>query len=281
MMRAGHRTFALIALAVVLSGTAAAQSERAHNWQRCTNAGDVHPPSVVIAGCTEVIRGRETPQNKSVALRNRAIAYRQLGDPRALEDATRIVSLEQVNRWYRIGQRGSMHLYFGDRTAAERDYQRAVDLAPEEDTDKTNRASMFAAAGNYEAAMSGFAAALAEEEPDDRDTVLYCRCWARVYLNRDLDLARNDCDEALRLEESGLTYYTRGILGLRQGRYQDAWNDLDAAVRFDPSDGYRRYARGFAAAGLGRANEAAEDWMAGAAREATAARYFAALGITP
>ena len=78
-------------------------------------------------------------------------------------------------------------------------------------------------------------------------------CWIRVaYLNRELDLARQHCDVAVTLKPGSNSYLdSRALVALKQGRYQDAWNDYDAAIRIKSDGAHYWYGRGIAALRLG------------------------------
>ena len=86
------------------------------------------------------------------------------------------------------------------------------------------------------------------------------RCWARTLWGEGLDLARADCDAALRLSPGQPSVLaSRGLLGLRQGRFADAWSDYDAAAQSNPGEARYLYGRGVAALRLGRTEEARAD----------------------
>ena len=86
------------------------------------------------------------------------------------------------------------------------------------------------------------------------------RCWARAVSNSELDKARADCDAALKLEGNDPnTLDSRGLVGLKQGKYAEAWADYDAALRVVPSAAGYRYGRGIAALRLGRIEEGNAD----------------------
>lgn len=68
---------------------------------------------------------------------------------------------------------------------------------------------------------------------------------------------------------------------LKQGRFQDAWNDYDTAVRGDASIAHFRYGRGIATLRLGRTAEGQADLAAAAALDANIAATYAGYGVTP
>lgn len=108
-----------------------------------------------------------------------------------------------------------------------------------------------------------------------RDDIDELRCWVRVSEGSDLKLARRLCDAALRkrpqnpeiLEETG-------VLLLKAGDYQAAFDSFQSASRWSPSTASYIYGRGVAARLLGRTEEG--ESLVGAAKkiEAKVAERF-------
>ena len=71
------------------------------------------------------------------------------------------------------------------------------------------------------------------------------------------------------------------MVGLKQGRFQDAWNDYDAAVRINPNGASWVYGRGIAALRLGRTEEARADIARAQALAADVTQFYADYGIRP
>ncbi|HYC68716.1 tetratricopeptide repeat protein [Brevundimonas sp.] len=108
------------------------------------------------------------------------------------------------------------------------------------------------------------------------------RCWTRAVANTDLATARTACDRSLALEpDNAAVLDSRGLVGLRQGRFQDAWNDYAAAVRLAPDDGGYLYGRGLAALRLGRRDEGRADLVTALGLNPEVASQFAAWGLRP
>lgn len=130
-------------------------------------------------------------------------------------------------------------------------------------------------AGEYDAAISDAdqAAALLGENRD----VLNAQCWTRAVANRELDKARVACDASLAMEARPAVLDSRGLVNLREGKWQAAWDDYDAAFTADPMMTGSLYGRGLAALALGRS----EDGEADLKRAASAAQEFARYGLTP
>jgi tetratricopeptide (TPR) repeat protein len=130
-------------------------------------------------------------------------------------------------------------------------------------------------AGEYDAAISDAdqAAMLLGET---RDT-LNAQCWTRAVANRELDRARLACDASLALGVRPAVLDSRGLVNLREGKWQAAWEDYDAAFTADPAITGSLYGRGLAALALGRTQEGEADLK----RAASVAAEFARYGLTP
>jgi tetratricopeptide (TPR) repeat protein len=130
-------------------------------------------------------------------------------------------------------------------------------------------------AGEYDAAIDDAdrAAALLGENRD----VLNAQCWTRAVANRELDRARLACDASLALGARPSVLDSRGLVNLREGKWQAAWEDYDAAFGADPTLTVSLYGRGLAALALGRKEEGETDLR----RAASAAQEFTRYGLTP
>jgi tetratricopeptide (TPR) repeat protein len=119
--------------------------------------------------------------------------------------------------------------------------------------------------------------AAARTNPDDANAQ-NMRCWLRGMASTDLDAGAIACDIAIRLApEIAAVHDSAGLVALRQGRWQDAWNSYDRAVSLDHGKFSFLYGRGLAALALGRSRDAALDLRA--AR--LAAPEYAELGLDP
>lgn len=81
-------------------------------------------------------------------------------------------------------------------------------------------------------------------------------CWSLTVLGEAPDEARAACDARLRVApDDAEALDSRGLLNLKQGRFQEAWNDYDRAVGINPQGVSWHYGRGIAAIRLGRIEE--------------------------
>lgn len=99
-------------------------------------------------------------------------------------------------------------------------------------------------------------------------------CWTRATAERELDVARVHCDTAIAADPNADFLDSRGLLNLRESRFQDAWNDFDAAVRADETHAHARYGRGVSALRLGRTAEGQADLTAARALDNDIARTW-------
>lgn len=112
--------------------------------------------------------------------------------------------------------------------------------------------------------------------PDNAD-MLNAKCWSRAVANSELEIARAACDRSLEMDRSPAALDSRGLLGLRQGRWREAWADYDAALAVNPMLVGSLYGRGLAALAMGRVAEGEADL----AKAASAAAEFRRYGLTP
>ncbi len=291
------RRLALLSLPVALALTAAtamAQSP-ADDWARCR--GD--DPQAVVAGCGAVIGASGlTDSERTEALSRRGLAYRIQRDyPHAIADYQEILRLNPRASWAHSGL-GKAYDASGDQQRAIGEYDVALGLA-ENDLDGAgpqsteyqrrlaligqilyDRGGVFEQLHNDERAMQDYRDGM-RRVPQDAD-LGNALCWILAIRGESLDEARIACDRSLRLRpDYPPTLDSRGLVGLKQHRFQDAWNDYDAAVRIQPRGPSWLYGRGVAALRLGRNAEGRADIAAAEALNDGIAQYFIELGIRP
>ncbi len=103
------------------------------------------------------------------------------------------------------------------------------------------------------------------------------RCWVRAVANKELDVARWACNEAVDInKDDPAVWDSAGLVGLRTGEWQAAWNDYNRAYTLDSRMTGSLYGRGLAGLALGRADADAD-----LAKAASAAPEFAGYGLNP
>ncbi len=96
-----------------------------------------------IKACTQIIDGKDTNQNKSMAFYNRAWAYRQKGDyDSAIADDTRAIELDPKNAHAFI-DRGGAYFYKREYDLSIADSTRAIELSPKAPEPYVNRGAAY------------------------------------------------------------------------------------------------------------------------------------------
>lgn len=130
--------------------------------------------------------------------------------------------------------RAQVYLGMKDYDRAMQDYDKALELFPDLSQALVVRAWLFEKAGRDEEALADFDHA-AKAAPSDV-SAWRGSCRERRILNKDLDTALADCNEALRLspgDVEGAVF--RAEVEIRLGRCTEAKADFDAAAKADPS----------------------------------------------
>ncbi len=122
-----------------------------------------------------------------------------------------------------------------------------------------------------DAAIAQWTAWLAAHPYDIRQEQAYnARCWNRMQLGRELDLAMKDCEEALDADSKNPDYLdSRGWLWLRLAQPAKARADFDRALARRDDAAMSMYGRGLARLRLGDATGAQSDFAAARARART------------
>lgn len=167
----------------------------------------------------------------------------------------------------------------GDQDAALESLSQSIDLAPQNDALR-ERASIYIARNDIEAATRDMDKLVRRGNALASDYSL--RCWLRAH-GDSLNDARKDCDRAIEMNsELAAAFGNRGLVGLRQGRNIEAWNDFNTALRLGGSDdwvAWRVFGRGVAAWGQGRAVEGRQDIETALHSKPTVVADFARFGV--
>ena len=293
MIRSSLLAFGLMA-GLTASAAATVQTPE-QDWARCR--GD--SAEAVIAGCTAVIGASGlTDGERTEALSLRAAAYRVRRDyPHAIADYQEALRLNPRAIWAHRGL-GKAYGASGDFRRAIGAYDIALSLAETElggagpqSPEHTGRLMrvgqiLYDRGGVYEQlhederAMQDYRDGM-RRVPQNAD-LGNALCWILAIRGESLDEARSACDRALRIRpDHPPTLDSRGLVGLKQRRFQDAWNDYDAAVRVQPRGPSWLYGRGIAALRLGRTEEGRADIAAAEALNDSITQYYVELGIRP
>jgi len=285
----------LFVLAMIGPASAFAQDAE-QDWVRCR--GDNR--ETVVAGCTALLGSESlSAPEREEALERRAFAYRSGRDyPHAIADYQDALRLNPRAIAAHSGL-GTTYGASGDPQRAIGEYDIALGLAENElggagpqsaeygrrlariGRILYDRGGAYEQAHDDERALQDYRDGMRRvpQEPDLGNAL----CWLLAIKGESLDEARSACDRSLRLRpDHPPTLDSRGLVGLKQRRFQDAWNDYDAAVRLQPNGGPSwLYGRGIAALRLGRTAEGQADMARAEERSAGMRQYYAELGIQP
>jgi len=229
----------------------------------CADLENNIPDDRQIAACTTLIDGREyQPGIRAGAMGMRALVHRERGDfANAVRDYDMAIAGFQVL----LAAAGS---------------EERGDLVAMLVSQHNGRGATHAARGDYRRAAPDFREAM-RLDPANVDAPNNL-CFSLAALNESLDEARAACDASLALRPNDAAALdSRGLVGLRQARFQEAWTDYDAAVRLDPADAHYLYGRGVAALRLGRTREGEADIARARNIDAGVADTYAGYGIRP
>ena len=244
-------------------------------------------PAEAAASAASSAGATEDAQLTADAYARRGAASASRGDyAGALADLERACALAPASAAF-LAQRGQIHLQLKQPEQATQDFDKALQIDPQQFDARMRRASMRARAKNDDGALADLAEldkALAPEAQMrvemghlylslhapaqavaqyDRwiphhtrefqvENILYERCWARVQLGTELDKAMDDCDAAVDANAKNPVFLAaRGWAFLRQGKPAKARDDFDRSIALKPDAAFALYGRGLARLGLG------------------------------
>ena len=144
----------------------------------------------------------------------------------------------------------------GDKGSALKDYNRALELAPDNAGIYYNRGVLFVTQENYDSALKDYNAALRIDPTYVAALSNRGRLYAFTHNN---SAALADYSQAIRLEPSAPLYQERGSVYVQQHEFQRALDDENAAIRLDPSIALAYFFRSMAYGGLGAGDKASAD----------------------
>lgn len=238
----------------------------------------------------------------------------------ALADLTRACELAPENPEV-FFERGEVYRDTGKADLALKDFDRTLELKPDDVPALLERAKLRVKAKNFAGARTDLDAVdgIAAKEADVRfelaqdyvqadlpgqavkqldywvlshkndaklRTGLAGRCWARALQNDNLDEALSDCDAAMRgvYDKSpgySATLACRGFVRYRMGRYDKAIADYNESLKLDPKAALALYSRGLARIRLNQTAQGEAEMAQAAKMQPGVADQFNRLGITP
>jgi tetratricopeptide (TPR) repeat protein len=160
---------------------------------------------------------------------------------RALKDHNEAVRLAPMSKEIRMA-RARFSTY--DSTIAIADYNEVLKIDPNDPFARLGRGNLFLEGFEFDRALADFNYVI--ERNQEASTLGYrARCRARIFANKELDLARKDCDHAIAKQPNWDSYFTRALLHIRQNNLDDASKDLDEVEKqMSPNLNIARFARG-------------------------------------
>jgi tetratricopeptide (TPR) repeat protein len=141
-----------------------------------------------------------------------------------------------------------------------------------------NRASRYGMTGDHWRAIGDYGEAL-KLKPDHMVLVSRCHEYAIV---GELQAALADCNESLRIMPAvPFVLGTRGLVRLKQGRFDEAIADYDAGLKIHAKDAISLYGRGVAKRKQGDVAGGDADIAAAKAIRADVADLLAKWGVSP
>jgi tetratricopeptide (TPR) repeat protein len=184
---------------------------------------------------------------------SRGVALQQNGDVQsAINDFNTAAKLDRTSPRPWIGL-GNLYAARTDYLHALENYERAMNIAPDDPVVFDNCGTALERLGRHDEAIVAFSRAIVL---DRQDTAAYSNRATAYLASRRLDLAIADLTEVIRADPSdGLAYYDRGTAYELSGEFDQAKSDYRETVHRMPS-----YAP--ASAALGRLNSKADPQLA-------------------
>lgn len=240
--------------------------------------GDATRPDAAIAACNHLLDHEALPpKTRAYVYYSRARAAMEKGDLVTARSNLGDAILLDRSRAVSFATRGIVHGMMGDADAAIPDFTDAIKLNPQDAVTFQNRGKAYSDTGKQVRAIQDFTRAieLGNDEAANRNG----RCWARAVLGRELDLAREDCEAAVRMEpEDGNNHNSLAFVRFRSGDYAGAIAGYTTSLSLDPQGASSYYMRGQAKAMTGDATAQA-DIDKGRGLEPGVAERYAGYGI--
>ncbi|MET9897909.1 tetratricopeptide repeat protein [Streptomyces sp. NPDC006446] len=233
-----------------------------------------------VSGAMDLLLARPALHGPGRALAHgvRARALRNGGEyQRALAEYDRAVEIDPDEARVHYG-RGFTHQLLGDFTAALAAFDRADELRPDTGWIIAERAETHRLAGRFEEAVADFDRAVALD-PTDADS-LASRAVCRHALDQ-FEAAGADFDRALGIDEHHLwTLVRRARLRRDTDEWDKAFADLDRAARLEPDSAWVASERGDAYRLAGRFEEAVAELGRAIGLKADYASALAGRGVS-
>jgi tetratricopeptide (TPR) repeat protein len=179
--------------------------------------------------------------------------------------------------------RAALNIDAGRADQARPDLEAAVRTNADDVLIGLEAAGLYERAGLLPEAVTAYSQWI-ERHPRDElaPEALAGRCRARALVRSELDLAREDCDAAVRdWRDHPAVLASRSLLDLVLGATDSAIADADAALKADDQAFWALQVRGWAKRKLGQSDQAEIDLAAAAKADPKQARWVDRLSFTP
>lgn len=185
----------------------------------------------------------------------------------------------EADRAWAHHNRGLAYKRKGEHERAIKDYDAAILLDPKYSVAYSSRGFSYDSMGEKVRALNDFDMAILIDSKNAE--ALNNRCWLRATQGLDLNAAQADCDSAIAIKSDWSYLDSRGLVGIKQGRFAYAWADYDAALRAEPNMASAYYGRGIAALRLGRLADGNADLIRAAELDSDIAKIYEGYGVAP
>ena len=136
----------------------------------------------------------------------------------------------------------------GNETGASADFQEALKLSEKDPNVGLRVAEAYQTSGRFAASIERLNTWIAAHPKDERlPHALSERCRSRAMAGKELELARADCDTALKKGPKNSTVYdTRALVWLQLGDFDKAIADYNSALELQPKHASALYGLGLA-----------------------------------
>jgi tetratricopeptide (TPR) repeat protein/predicted aspartyl protease len=178
--------------------------------------------------------------------------------------------------------RGRLRLYLKDLAGASTDFAAVKNLAPNDAALSLEMAAVYDGAGYPQDGLLHLSEWIQANPCDEALPVaLNARCWIRAKLGKELALALEDCNRALKPNSRVSSYLdSRGLVYLRLGKLKDAIDDYRHALELRPGLAHSRYGLGLAQLQAGKIEEGKSSIDAAIALNPQIVAFFEAMGLT-
>lgn len=186
---------------------------------------------------------------------NESDAYYQRGVARARSKQQQL-ALDDFNQALQIKpdqaaalfERGTIWMAMKNESEARADFDAAMRYSPDDATLGLRIAQIYSEASRYDEAIQRIDQWLAKYPHDGRlPLALNGRCRVRTLAGKDLDIALNDCNAAIKKGfRASDAFDSRGQLYLRRGEMDKAILDFKAALKLQPKNATAMYGLGIA-----------------------------------